>query len=106
MDKPNFDHITDAQVEALSDAVGYAPGGWDCVNPKELIAACVATVPPPGYRFSERFRWAWLFGRWQVLAKCPHNFWLEHGIGGQMPTRELESMPDFRWGPWCLEPIE
>jgi hypothetical protein len=31
--------ITDARVEAVEDAVGMGAAGWDCIEPKEVIAA-------------------------------------------------------------------
>ena len=40
-------------------------------EPREEVA-----VPPPGYRWSERFRWAWDSGKWRIYARDtePENF--------------------------------
>lgn len=31
--------VTAADIEAIEDAVGMSAGGWDMVNPRELVAA-------------------------------------------------------------------
>lgn len=31
--------ISFADIEAISDRVGMSPGGWDCVDPREIIKA-------------------------------------------------------------------
>lgn len=64
------------------------------------------TSPPPGYRWSERYRWAWYRNAWIALDRCAHGFWMEPGLAAQMHENMLEAVPGFMWGPWALEPAQ
>jgi hypothetical protein len=40
----NFEHVTEADVEAVEDEIGMCRGAWDMVNHRELLAACARVL--------------------------------------------------------------
>lgn len=56
--------ISDADIEAISEAVGFSPLAWDLAEPKELVRAAlkhfgsvVAKVEYKGYEPSNQIVW-------------------------------------------------
>lgn len=50
------DDITDDQLDRVENAVGMGHNAWDCVDPKEIIAAAVAVMAPAYAVENERLR--------------------------------------------------
>lgn len=94
------DDITDEQVDAVEEALGWCSGAWDMMPPKAVIAAAVNAITPPddGEKLTEEWlktlgrhveHWGWLM--WSM--PCGHALWTRKDNGEGWLVRVLND-PD------------